>query len=123
MTHKSIHSMRTWRTYIYTYNLYPSLPYPPLFPYRSEPDETIDGVTLPSYRGDIINGDAFTSESRVHNPERMMSAYHQSAQTLNILRAFSTGKLWRDMCVCLCVQVCVIVCVCDECMYMYIHAC
>lgn len=60
---------------------------------RSEPDETIDGVTLPSYRGDIINGDAFTEESRVHNPERMMSAYHQSAQTLNILRAFSTGKL------------------------------
>ena len=58
---------------------------------RSEPDETIDGVTLPSYRGDIINGDAFTVESRTHNPERMMSAYHQSAQTLNILRAFSTG--------------------------------
>lgn len=58
---------------------------------RSEPDETIDGVTLPSYRGDIINGDAFTEESRTHNPERMMAAYHQSAQTLNILRAFSTG--------------------------------
>lgn len=58
---------------------------------RSEPDETIDGVTLPSYRGDIINGDAFTPESRIHNPERMMSAYHQSAQTLNILRAFSSG--------------------------------
>lgn len=60
---------------------------------RSEPDEVIDGVSLPSYRGDIINGDAFTVESRTHNPERMMSAYHQSAQTLNILRAFSTGKI------------------------------
>jgi 3-deoxy-7-phosphoheptulonate synthase len=59
---------------------------------RSEPDEVIDGVSLPSYRGDIINGDAFTVESRTHNPERMMAAYHQSAQTLNILRAFSTGK-------------------------------
>ena len=59
---------------------------------RSEPDEVIDGVSLPSYRGDIINGDAFTVESRTHNPERMMLAYHQSAQTLNILRAFSTGR-------------------------------
>lgn len=58
---------------------------------RSEPDEVIDGVALPSYRGDIINGEEFTSESRIHDPERMMSAYHQSAQTLNILRAFSNG--------------------------------
>ena len=58
---------------------------------RSEPDEVKDGVALPSYRGDIINGDAFTLESRTHNPERMMGAYYQSAQTLNILRAFSTG--------------------------------
>lgn len=58
---------------------------------RSEPDEVVDGVALPSYRGDIINGEDFTEESRTHNPERMMSAYHQSAQTLNILRAFSIG--------------------------------
>ena len=58
---------------------------------RSDPDEVIDGVALPSYRGDIINGDEFTLASRTHDPERMMQAYYQSAQTLNILRAFSTG--------------------------------
>ena len=58
---------------------------------RSEPDEVIDGVALPSYRGDIINGEDFTPESRTHNPNRMLDAYHQSAQTLNILRAFSSG--------------------------------
>jgi 3-deoxy-7-phosphoheptulonate synthase len=58
---------------------------------RSEPDETIDGVTLPSYRGDIINNQDFTAESRRHKPFNMVEAYHQSAQTLNILRAFSTG--------------------------------
>lgn len=57
----------------------------------SEPDEVIDGVSLPSYRGDIINSEAFTAESRRHNPNNMVKAYHQSAQTLNILRAFSTG--------------------------------
>lgn len=58
---------------------------------RSEPDEVRDGVALPSYRGDIINSEEFTAEARRHNPENMVSAYHQSAQTLNILRAFSTG--------------------------------
>jgi 3-deoxy-7-phosphoheptulonate synthase len=58
---------------------------------RSEPDEVIDGVTLPSYRGDILNSEEFTPESRRHNPANMIKAYHQSAQTLNILRAFSTG--------------------------------
>jgi 3-deoxy-7-phosphoheptulonate synthase len=58
---------------------------------RSEPDEVIDGVSLPSYRGDIINTEAFTKEARRHNPQNMVAAYHQSAQTLNILRAFSTG--------------------------------
>jgi 3-deoxy-7-phosphoheptulonate synthase len=63
---------------------------------RSEPDEVRDGVALPSYRGDIINGEAFTPEERIHNPDRMMDAYHQSAQTLNILRAFSTGG-YADM--------------------------
>ena len=63
---------------------------------RSEPDETIDGVTLPSYRGDNINGEEFTEESRIHDPYRMVSAYHQSAQTLNILRAFATGG-YADM--------------------------
>lgn len=58
---------------------------------RSEPDETRDGVTLPSYRGDIINKEEFTEEARRHNPYNMVEAYQQSAQTLNILRAFSTG--------------------------------
>ncbi len=58
---------------------------------RSEPDEVKNGVVLPSYRGDIINGEDFTAESRVHNPDRMLDAYHQSSQTLNILRAFSKG--------------------------------
>ncbi len=58
---------------------------------RSEPDEVRDGVTLPSYRGDIINTEEFTPEARRHNPSNMLDAYHQSAQTLNILRAFSTG--------------------------------
>jgi len=58
---------------------------------RSEPDEVKDGVALPSYRGDIINGEEFTKAARVHNPERMLDAYHQSSQTLNILRAFSMG--------------------------------
>ena len=58
---------------------------------RSEPDEVIDGVALPSYRGDILNGEEFTVESRTHNPERMLDAYHQSSQTLNILRAFAIG--------------------------------
>ena len=58
---------------------------------RSEPDEVRDGVALPSYRGDIINREDFTEEARRHNPHNMVQAYHQSAQTLNILRAFSTG--------------------------------
>lgn len=58
---------------------------------RSEPDEERDGVKLPSYRGDIINTEDFTPEARRHNPWNMLDAYHQSAQTLNILRAFSTG--------------------------------
>jgi 3-deoxy-7-phosphoheptulonate synthase len=58
---------------------------------RSDPDEVKDGVSLPSYRGDIINREDFTAEARRHNPQNMVEAYHQSAQTLNILRAFSTG--------------------------------
>lgn len=58
---------------------------------RSEAEEVRNGLSLPSYRGDIINGEEFTAEAREHNPTRMMDAYHQSAQTLNILRAFSMG--------------------------------
>jgi len=58
---------------------------------RSADDETIDGVTLPSYRGDNINGMDFTSEARLPDPERMLKAYTQSAATLNLLRAFAMG--------------------------------
>ncbi|WP_196157571.1 class II 3-deoxy-7-phosphoheptulonate synthase [Reinekea sp. G2M2-21] len=60
---------------------------------RSADDETIDGITLPSYRGDIINDIQFTAESREPNPERMLKAYHQSASTLNLIRAFAQGGL------------------------------
>jgi 3-deoxy-7-phosphoheptulonate synthase len=58
---------------------------------RSNDNETRDGVTLPSYRGDIINGYDFNEASRIPDPERMLRAYHQSASTLNLLRAFSQG--------------------------------
>ncbi len=58
---------------------------------RSAPNETIDGTELPSYRGDIVNGFDFTPEARIPDPERMLQAYLQSAATLNLLRAFSTG--------------------------------
>lgn len=58
---------------------------------RSSDTETQDGVTLPSYRGDIINGPEFTAEARIPDPSRMEFAYMQSAGTLNLLRAFATG--------------------------------
>jgi 3-deoxy-7-phosphoheptulonate synthase len=58
---------------------------------RSADTETIDGVTLPSYRGDIVNDIAFTPEARLPDPERLLLAYRQSAATLNLLRAFATG--------------------------------
>ena len=58
---------------------------------RSEPTETIDGVTLPSYRGDNINGMAFELAERTPDPERLVRAYNQSAATLNLLRAFAGG--------------------------------
>ncbi len=58
---------------------------------RSSDTETIDGVTLPSYRGDNINALEFTKEAREPDPQRMVKAYHQAASTLNLLRAFATG--------------------------------
>ncbi|WP_309643892.1 3-deoxy-7-phosphoheptulonate synthase class II, partial [Phenylobacterium sp.] len=58
---------------------------------RSSPVETIDGVELPSYRGDIINGMDFDAASRVPDPQRLLQAYGQSASTLNLLRAFAGG--------------------------------
>ena len=58
---------------------------------RSADTETIDGVELPSYRGDIINDIAFTPEARVPDASRMLQAYTQAAASLNLLRAFSQG--------------------------------
>lgn len=58
---------------------------------RSSDVEDIGGVTLPSYRGDIINDIAFEEAGRQPDPERMIKAYSQSAATLNLLRAFATG--------------------------------
>ncbi|KAH7524353.1 hypothetical protein FEM48_Zijuj06G0110400 [Ziziphus jujuba var. spinosa] len=58
---------------------------------RSDPFEEKDGVKLPSYRGDNVNGDAFDAKSRIPDPQRLIRAYCQSAATLNLLRAFATG--------------------------------
>ncbi|MCX8997525.1 3-deoxy-7-phosphoheptulonate synthase class II [Rhizobiaceae bacterium BDR2-2] len=58
---------------------------------RSSPNETQNGVSLPSYRGDIVNGIEFTEEARIPAPERQAMAYRQSAATLNLLRAFAMG--------------------------------
>lgn len=60
---------------------------------RSADLETIDGVSLPSYRGDIVNSFEFTEEARIPDPQRLMQAYHHSAATLNLLRAFAQGGL------------------------------
>ena len=58
---------------------------------RSAPTETVGGVELASYRGDIINDIAFTAQGREPDPQRMVQAYNQSAATLNLLRAFAQG--------------------------------
>ncbi|MBT6441139.1 MAG: 3-deoxy-7-phosphoheptulonate synthase class II [Alphaproteobacteria bacterium] len=58
---------------------------------RSAGTETIDGVELPSYRGDMINGMAFEAEARRPDPERLVQVYNQSAVTLNLIRAFAQG--------------------------------
>ena len=58
---------------------------------RSSDEETQDGVTLPSYRGDIINKLEFTEDGRKPDPQRMIRAYNQAAATLNLLRAFAQG--------------------------------
>jgi 3-deoxy-7-phosphoheptulonate synthase len=60
---------------------------------RSSDFEELNGVSLPSYRGDIINDIEFTSEARVPDPARMLKAYNQSAATMNLLRAFSRGGM------------------------------
>ncbi|MCH4143813.1 class II 3-deoxy-7-phosphoheptulonate synthase [Acetobacter peroxydans] len=58
---------------------------------RSSDMETVNGVSLPSYRGDIINGPAFTPDDRIPDPVRMETGYFQSAGIQNLLRAFSRG--------------------------------
>ncbi|MDE2364196.1 MAG: 3-deoxy-7-phosphoheptulonate synthase class II [Hyphomicrobiales bacterium] len=58
---------------------------------RSAPTEKQGDVELPSYRGDIVNDNAFTPEARTPDPRRQLEAYRQSAATLNLLRAFATG--------------------------------
>jgi 3-deoxy-7-phosphoheptulonate synthase len=58
---------------------------------RSNDNETRGDVTLPAYRGDAVNGYDFTPESRRNDPARLVQAYHTSASTLNLVRAFTTG--------------------------------
>jgi 3-deoxy-7-phosphoheptulonate synthase len=58
---------------------------------RSAPTEAVDGVELPSYRGDIVNDIAFEETAREPDPRRQLMAYRQSAATLNLIRAFATG--------------------------------
>ena len=58
---------------------------------RSSDTETRGDQTLPAYRGDAVNGYDFTPESRATDPNRMVRAYHTSASTLNLIRAFTTG--------------------------------
>ena len=58
---------------------------------RSAGTEVVDGVELPSYRGDIVNDIDFAAQARTPDPERQVSAYRQSAATLNLIRAFATG--------------------------------
>jgi len=58
---------------------------------RSRPTEFRNGTELPAYRGDAVNGFDFTQQSRTPDPERLLRAYHSSAVTLNLCRAFTTG--------------------------------
>jgi 3-deoxy-7-phosphoheptulonate synthase len=58
---------------------------------RSSETETRNGVTLPAYRGDAVNGFDFTAEARMPDPARLIELYHSSASTLNLVRAFVTG--------------------------------
>ncbi|MEO3787917.1 3-deoxy-7-phosphoheptulonate synthase class II [Actinocorallia sp. B10E7] len=58
---------------------------------RSKPTETRDGVTLPAYRGDMVNSVEFTPEARRNDPRRLLRAYYSAATTLNLTRAFTKG--------------------------------
>jgi 3-deoxy-7-phosphoheptulonate synthase len=58
---------------------------------RSAGTETIDGTELPSFRGHMVNDIVFSAAARNADPERLLTAYNQSAATLNLLRAFTKG--------------------------------
>jgi 3-deoxy-7-phosphoheptulonate synthase len=58
---------------------------------RSSDFETRNGLTLPAYRGDAVNGFEFNEASRIPDPQRLVEVYHSSASTLNLVRAFTTG--------------------------------
>jgi 3-deoxy-7-phosphoheptulonate synthase len=58
---------------------------------RSSDTETVDGVTLPAFRGHLVNDITFTPEARTPDPERLLRAYHQSSATLHLVRSFSRG--------------------------------
>ena len=58
---------------------------------RTSPTEIVDGVELPSFRGHMVHDDGASAEARIHDPDRMIQAYHQAAATLNLLRAFTKG--------------------------------
>ncbi len=58
---------------------------------RSADSEEIDGVSLPSFRGDSVNGIEFTADAREPDPDRMLQSYHQSAATMNLVRALTRG--------------------------------
>jgi 3-deoxy-7-phosphoheptulonate synthase len=58
---------------------------------RTQPTESVDGTELPAFRGHMVNDIAFTPAARTPDPERLLSVYHQSSATLNLLRAFTKG--------------------------------
>ena len=58
---------------------------------RSSDTESQEGISLPSYRGDMVNATQFTQEARLPNPQRLLQCYHQAAATLNLLRSFTKG--------------------------------
>ncbi len=68
---------------------------------RSSPTEKRGDVELPSYRGDIVNGNEFTPEARIPDPRRQIEAYRQSAATLNLLRAFAPWRLRQSLRLCI----------------------
>ena len=61
----------------------------------SSPTEVVDGVEIPSFRGHIVHSDEPTAEARVPDPERLVQGYYQSVSTLNLLRAFTKGRVRR----------------------------